>query len=94
MDMVLDRLSFFHDLDSLKVMLVLYRDNPDVALEELRREAHLDSGSLSNVLAELIKAELVHVRTERGEQLFTLSQEARMALNRLEAPARLLSTSV
>ncbi|MBI2445820.1 hypothetical protein HYV43_05515 [Candidatus Micrarchaeota archaeon] len=94
MGVMSDRLSFFHDLDSLKVMLVLYRDNPDVDLEELRREARLDPAALSNVLAELIKAELVHVRTENGEQLFTLSQEARMALNRLDAPAQLLSSTV
>ncbi len=94
MDMDLDRLSFFHDLNSLKVMLVLYRDNPDLSLGELQREAQLDPAALSNVLAELIKAELVHVRTENGRQLFTLSSEARMALNRLETPAQLLSPTV
>ncbi|MBI4044101.1 MAG: hypothetical protein HY392_00140 [Candidatus Diapherotrites archaeon] len=77
------QLDYFLDLTSLKIMLVLYRDNPDVPFEYLQKELKLDDSILSEKLAELIKAELVKVRNEGDKKLFTLSIPARMSINRL-----------
>ena len=79
----INQLSFFEDLISLKIMLVLYRDNPDVPFDELKKEINIDANTLSEKLAQLISADLISVRTERNIRLFTLSEPARMSLNRL-----------
>ena len=81
----INRLSYFQNLNSLKVMLVLYKDNPDVPFEVLLKETKMKSDELLLLLAELIKAELVSIRNAESNKLFTLSQEARMSLNRLNA---------
>ena len=79
----INQLSFFEDLISLKIMLVLYRDNPDILFDELKKEINIDTNALSEKLAGLISADLISVRTERNIRLFTLSEPARMSLNRL-----------
>jgi len=77
-------LDFFLDLTSLKIMLVLYRDNPDVPFEVLKKELNVDSEELSEKLADLIKFDLIKVKEQNGIRLFTLSKTARMSFNRLE----------
>ena len=79
----INQLSFFEDLISLKIMLVLYRDNPDIPFDELKNEINIDTNALSEKLAGLNSADLISVRTERNIRLFTLSEPARMSLNRL-----------
>ncbi len=91
--MNLNKLSFFEDLASLKVMLVLYRDNPDLTLEKLQTVLEIESKDLNNVLERLIDAELVQVRNEGGVALFTLSPEARMCLSRFESARSLKVTA-
>jgi DNA-binding HxlR family transcriptional regulator len=76
-------LDYFFDLTSLKIMLVLYRDNPDVPFEALQKEIKIDNNALTQKLAELIEVDLIDVRKEGEERLFTLSPSARMSLNRL-----------
>lgn len=78
-----NQLSFFEDLLSLKIMLILYRDNPDVPFDALKKELKIDGNVLSEKLAQLISAELIDVKIEKNVRLFTLSQPARMSLNRL-----------
>ncbi len=77
-------LDFFLDLTSLKIMLVLYRDNPDVPFEALKKELNVGSEELSEKLAGLIKFDLIKVKEQNGVRLFTLSKTARMSFNRLE----------
>jgi RIO-like serine/threonine protein kinase len=77
-------LDFFLDLTSLKIMLVLYRDNPDVPFEVLKKELNVDGEELSKKLADLIKFDLIKVKEQNGVRLFTLSKTARMSFNRLE----------
>ncbi|MFA6989813.1 MAG: hypothetical protein WC197_07070 [Candidatus Gastranaerophilaceae bacterium] len=76
-------LSYFQDLTSLKIMLVLYRDNPDVPFEDLQKELKVESNLLSEKLAELIAVDLIELKKENDSRLFTLSKTARMSLNRL-----------
>ncbi|MBI3588706.1 hypothetical protein HY995_00655 [Candidatus Micrarchaeota archaeon] len=87
-----DALSFFQNLNALKVMLILYRDNPNVPFEKLRGEMGISENQLSDTLGKLITAELIHVREVDGIPLFTLSREARMSLNRLGARDKLQVT--
>ena len=86
----MNQLSFFENLDALKIMLVLYRDNPDVSLINLQKEVHITKSTLEQILANLISEELVHVKQDGKEPLFTLSKEARMSLNRLQVPRTLI----
>ena len=78
-----NQLSFFEDLISLKIMLILYRDNPDVPFDVLQKEINIDTNLLSEKLSQLLSADLIDVRTEKHIRLFTLSKPARMSLNRL-----------
>ena len=86
-------LKYFYELSSLKIMLVLYRDNPDVALEDLGKESGLTQIELLQVLEKLINAGLVHVRSDGNGQVFTLSDNARMGLNRIGAHEKLMETA-
>lgn len=81
----LNKLDFFQNLNALKIMLILYRDNPDVPFEELLEKTKMPENELTPLLAELIKAELISIRDSEEQKLFTLSTEARMSLNRLNA---------
>ena len=83
----MNKLAFFENLLSLKIMLVLYRDNPDVTLEKLQSELGLGINELADSLARLINADLVHVRKDVSAELFTLSTEARMGFNRVGLPS-------
>ncbi len=85
-----NQLSFFEDLLSLKIMLILYRDNPDVPFDALQKEMNIPGNELSEKLARLISAELISVRTEKNVRLFTLSKPARMSLNRLGVKEKLM----
>jgi hypothetical protein len=87
-----NKLSYFLDVNALKVMLVLYRDNPDVPFSILAKETKLEENALAELLNSLIAAELIKIKSVKKkilfpkvEGLFTLSREARMSLNRLNA---------
>jgi len=81
------RLSYFLDINALKVMLVLYRDNPDVSFKALLETSGIEKDKFTSLLEELISVDLVNLKVseETEENLFTLSEEARMGLNRLGA---------
>ncbi len=83
---MVNKLSYFLDINALKVMLVLYRDNPDVPFSILAKETKIKKEKLVDLLNELIAAELIKIKSaSKNENLFTLSEEARMSLNRLDA---------
>jgi hypothetical protein len=81
------RLSYFLDFNALKVMLVLYRNNPDVSFRTLVQTTKIKDVELADLLTELMSADLIGIKApeEDEESLFTLSKEARMSLNRLKA---------
>lgn len=77
-------LDYFLDFESLKVLLVLYRDNPDVTLRCLEKETGIARERLVKILAELVEHEIVEIRDKEKEQLYTLSEIARFGFERLE----------
>ena len=78
-----DRILFFEDLIALQILLLLYRDNPDIPFEAFKRELKINERVISEKIAELIKADLIKVNTSGKVQLYTLTDNARMAFNRV-----------
>lgn len=79
-----NRIRFFEDINALKIMLLLYRDNPDVSFDEIQKQLRMNRNDLTAKLAELISAELVKVKDNDVSQFYTLSENARMSFNRID----------
>jgi DNA-binding IclR family transcriptional regulator len=81
--MMRDILKYFENQNSLKVILVLYRDNPDLPLRDIIQETGLPQDRVGQILSELVSNDLVNVNLERDIQLYSLNETVRIALNRI-----------
>ena len=76
-------LDFAFNFDSLKVMLVLYRDNPDLALHYIEKETCIPREKLNAILTDLIKNEFVDVKTQNSEKVYSLSESVRLGFEKI-----------
>jgi len=76
-------LDYYLNFDYLKVMLVLYRDNPDLTLEFLEKETGISKDRLARLVAELIESELIDTKQADDRQFYSLSENARFGFERI-----------
>ena len=76
-------LDFVYNFDSLKIKLVLYKDNPDLTLNYLEKETKISRDKLNECLTELIKNDFVDVKTKEGKKVYTLNQSVRFGFDEI-----------
>jgi DNA-binding MarR family transcriptional regulator len=76
-------LDYYLNFDYLRVMLVLYRDNPDLTLEFLEKETGIPKDKLARMITELIERELVNTKQVDDRQVYSLSESARFGFERI-----------
>lgn len=76
-------LDFVFNFDSLKIMLVLYKDNPDLSLAYLEKETKISRDKLNSILVELIKNNFVDVKTKNDEKVFSLNNSVRFGFEKI-----------
>lgn len=64
-------------------MLVLYRDNPDLAIHYIEKETGIPREKLNTILTDLIKSEFVDVKTQNNEKVYSLSALVRMGFDKI-----------
>lgn len=76
-------LDYYLNFDYLKVMLVLYKENPDLGWDFLEKETGIPKDKLGKIIAELIRSELVDTKEIDERQVYSLTEPARFGFDRI-----------
>lgn len=77
-------LRYFEELSSLKILLYLYKYNPDLTVSDIAENTNLSTDETTTILSNLVSDGLVIVKkTEKG-RAYSLSEMTRLALDRVQ----------